>query len=148
MLGIPLFVLSRLTNRNFNGYKWKVYKFLTYCNMWVGGDAVDKVAMGRRIREARKRLGLTQEQLALKINISDSYLTLIELGKRNISMETLLALSNCLGMTTDYIIKGESADDDGVCEQWRGITSGRSEQEINSAFKIVLEYFKAIDDNK
>lgn len=106
---------------------------------------MDKSAIGARIREARKRMGWTLEQLATRLHISDSYLTLVELGKRNISMETLLALSNCLGLSADYLLKGENAEDV-VTMQWRGMTSGRSEQEINSAFKVVTEFFKAIDD--
>lgn len=110
---------------------------------------MDKAAMGGRIREARKRMGLTQEQLALRLHISDSYLTLIELGKRNISMETLLALSECLGLSADYLLNGtDNSSTDVVTMQWKGITLGRSELEINAAFHVVTEFFKAIDELK
>lgn len=107
---------------------------------------MDKVSMGERIRKARKSMGLTQEQLALRLHISDSYLTLIELGKRNISMETLCALSECLGLSADYLIRGDADSADISAMQWKGITAGRSEKETSAAFGMVREFFKALDD--
>ena len=110
-------------------------------------STVDKKAMGVRIRDARKNLGLTQERLAEKLNIVSSYLTLIEQGNRNVSTETLVALSKNLGLSTDYLLKGDIADGHDISTlQWQSLTAGRTEQEINSALKVVLEFFKAIDD--
>lgn len=109
---------------------------------------MDKVAMGERIRHARKSMGLTQEQLALRLHISDSYMTLVELGKRNISMETLWNLSETLGLSADYLLKGNADHQDISAMQWKGLTTGRSEAEMNAALHMVKEFFKALDDCK
>ena len=39
----------------------------------MGDDLVDKLTMGDRIRDSRKRLGLTQDQLSEKLDITVAY---------------------------------------------------------------------------
>lgn len=41
--------------------------------------------LGRRIRVQRKRIGLTQEQLALAAEVDRSYFGAVERGERNIT---------------------------------------------------------------
>lgn len=45
--------------------------------------------IGKRIRERRKALELSQEKLALKAEIDRTYLAGVEQGKRNISIKNL-----------------------------------------------------------
>ena len=49
-----------------------------------------------RIREARKRAGLTQEQLAAKAGITQSHLSRLELGKYVPTLATLERLARAL----------------------------------------------------
>lgn len=51
---------------------------------------------GKKIRELRKRQGLTQEKLAELARIDYSYLNLIEAGKRNPSLKRIAKLSRVL----------------------------------------------------
>ena len=46
-------------------------------------------AVGRRIKELRNELGLSQEKLALKAELDRTYLAGVENGKRNISVKNL-----------------------------------------------------------
>ncbi len=48
------------------------------------------------IKLARTEQGLTQRELALKAGISVSYLSLIERGKRNPNISTLIKIANAL----------------------------------------------------
>lgn len=64
---------------------------------------MDYRLIGRRIREERKKLGLTQDALARKVGISVNFLSLIENG-RNMSMETLAKLANAFGVSIDYLL--------------------------------------------
>lgn len=48
------------------------------------------------IRERRIALGLTQDELAEKANISVPFVSDIERGKRNISMQTFYAIAQAL----------------------------------------------------
>lgn len=52
--------------------------------------------VGARIRCLRKKIGLSQEKLALKAGIDRTYLAGIELGKRNATIMSLEKIVNAL----------------------------------------------------
>lgn len=62
---------------------------------------MDYQLLGRNIRAARKKKGLTQEQLAEAANISVSFLGHIERGTRVLSVETLVRLADALMCSID-----------------------------------------------
>lgn len=55
--------------------------------------------LGKRIRERRKEIGVSQEDLALLADIDRSYVSGIERGGRNVSFSILCKL--CLAMRCD-----------------------------------------------
>jgi predicted transcriptional regulator/transcriptional regulator with XRE-family HTH domain len=57
-----------------------------------------RVPIGLKIKKQRKELGMTQAQLAEKVDISPSYLNLIENNKRPIAGKLLQRISQELGM--------------------------------------------------
>ena len=66
---------------------------------------MDYKLMGQRIREHRKKKGLTQEQLAELIDISPSFMGHIERGSRCASLPTLVRLCWALGVTADELLQ-------------------------------------------
>ena len=48
-----------------------------------------KLKIGQRIRTLRKELNLSQEALALKSEVDRTYMTDVENGRRNVSVEIL-----------------------------------------------------------
>lgn len=64
-----------------------------------------------RIAEERKKLGLSQEELANKLKISQKSISKYECGVRRPSYETLLAMSSLFGVTTDYLLGNDSVSD-------------------------------------
>jgi transcriptional regulator with XRE-family HTH domain len=48
-----------------------------------------KLKVGQRIRVLRKELGLSQEALAYKSEVDRTYMTDVENGRRNVSIEIL-----------------------------------------------------------
>jgi transcriptional regulator with XRE-family HTH domain len=68
------------------------------------------VAMyGERIREQRKRLGLTMKQLGEKINAAESTVSGYESETRKPDIDTLKKLAKLFGVSTDYLL-GETDD--------------------------------------
>jgi transcriptional regulator with XRE-family HTH domain len=65
--------------------------------------------VGDRIRMRRTDLKWTQDQLATQAGISKGFLSDVERGLRNVSSEFLLKLAEALGVTTDFLMKGETA---------------------------------------
>jgi transcriptional regulator with XRE-family HTH domain len=55
-----------------------------------------KELIGKRIQELRKTRGLSQEKIAEKADISSTYLSRIECGRENPSLDMLMKLSNAL----------------------------------------------------
>lgn len=55
--------------------------------------------VGKRIKELRNNLGLSQEKLALKAGIDRTYLAGIENGKRNATLISLEKIVNALEVT-------------------------------------------------
>jgi len=55
-----------------------------------------KHKVGQRIRELRKQLDLSQEGLAYKAEVDRTYVTDIENGRRNVSLEILERLIRAL----------------------------------------------------
>lgn len=66
----------------------------------------DPVAMGRRLRTARKAQMLTQGETAARSGISLSFYGHIERGTRLLSVETLARLCLTLDLDAHYLIFG------------------------------------------
>ena len=61
---------------------------------------------GYRIKTLREQHRETMYQAATALNISESHYKKIELGTRSLSFDTLLAISEKYGVTTDFLLKG------------------------------------------
>lgn len=59
--------------------------------------------LGKRIKAERQKRGITQQQLAEKIDISTNFMSLIENG-RNMSVDTLVKIANVFGVSVDYLL--------------------------------------------
>lgn len=60
--------------------------------------------VGNKIRERRNFLKVTQENLANDINVSASFISDIENGRRKMSLETMIKISNALKTSLDYFV--------------------------------------------
>lgn len=67
---------------------------------------IDNKAVGRRLRLRRDALGITRDKLAEAIDVTPKFVQDIEYGNKGMPTETLARLSEVLGLTTDYILKG------------------------------------------
>ena len=70
--------------------------------------------MGERIIQCRKSLGLTQEQLAEKADLTTQAISLFESGKRAMRPDSLLKLATALNCSTDYLLTGTIVDKDKI----------------------------------
>ena len=67
---------------------------------------IDNKDVGRRIRIKRDNINMTRDKLAEAIDVTPKFIQDIEYGNKGMSTETLVRLSEALGLTTDYILKG------------------------------------------
>ncbi len=69
-----------------------------------------RLPLGRRIRTLRKRRGVTQAALARLIDISASYLNLLEHNQRSITPSILVRLAKALDVNVNEIVEDETAE--------------------------------------
>ena len=62
--------------------------------------------VGKRLKELRLRLGMTQKQLASLSNITTASLSRYENGVRRIRSDKLAALAQTLDVSVDYLLVG------------------------------------------
>ena len=61
--------------------------------------------LGEKLRQRRELLGLLQSQLATLSGVSTRTIQLVEQGKGNPSLDTLLQLADPLGLRLDFVLK-------------------------------------------
>ena len=71
-------------------------------------DKIDYKEMGKRIKQKRKELNLTQEKLSEILEISPTYISEIERGTGISSLATITKIANILNLDLDYLILGIS----------------------------------------
>ncbi len=69
---------------------------------------VDKKAVGQRIREERKKLNLSREELAELLGLSDYYIGQLERGERQMSLPVLVNITRSLHVSLDYLVLGNT----------------------------------------
>lgn len=70
----------------------------------------DAVACGKRIKEARHKLGMSQVELSERLSISTKYYSRIETGYQAPSLELMLLISKTLDESLDILIFGTNSD--------------------------------------
>lgn len=51
---------------------------------------------GRRVKKIRQEIGISQEELAFRANLHRTYISSIEMGKRNVSLVNIEKLAKSL----------------------------------------------------
>jgi len=72
-----------------------------------GVEFMDYISIGRKIANGRNLKGLTQEELAEKINSNAGYISNIETGKKKPSLRMLINIVNILDISLDYLVMNE-----------------------------------------
>lgn len=62
--------------------------------------------IGGRINARRRELGLTQEVLSERMEVSVQMISNLELGKKAIRPENLIKLCDALNVSADYVLRG------------------------------------------
>ncbi|MFW2374530.1 MAG: helix-turn-helix domain-containing protein [Gammaproteobacteria bacterium] len=100
--------------------------------------------LGKKIKENRKKQGLTLEKLAIQANISKSYLWELEnRDSTSPSAEKLTAIADALGVTANFLLDNdertpkEKEIDDAFFRGYQKLESNDKEQ-----LRKILEAFK------
>jgi transcriptional regulator with XRE-family HTH domain len=64
-----------------------------------------KKQLGQKIKDLRLRAGYSQEELAGKANLHRTYMSDIERGERNVSVENIKKIADALGVDPSELLK-------------------------------------------
>ncbi len=67
------------------------------------------VALGHVVRETRRERWLTQEELAVRVEVHETYISLIELGRRNPTVGTLRKIGDALQVPASELMREAEA---------------------------------------
>lgn len=87
--------------------------------------------VGKRIMDRRKKLGLTQEALAERSDLTTQFVSYAESGKRGSRPENLVKIASALGTSIDYLLTGDIIDKD------KQLLSDKMERLSDDEFKLV-----------
>jgi len=98
----------------------------------------DRVQLGRRLREAREYVGLSQEEVAFALSISRPAIGHIEAGARKVEAFELNKLSELYGRTVDYLLTGSTPAEDTHVAFLARATKGLSEGDLDELARFAL----------
>lgn len=97
-----------------------------------------KLLLGARIKELRKRAGLSQDQLAEIVRIEAKYLSRIEVGKRNPSLDTLENIADALNVEMKDLFDFMHLDPGEITpESIETIMAGASKEETKLIYRLI-----------
>lgn len=109
---------------------------------------MEQQSLGKRIREERLKLNLTQERLAEDVKLSAAYIGQVERGERSLTLDNLIAVAKRLGVTIDYLLSDSVvSENDGEYKLWSQLMSGRTTSQKALAINMVKLMFGYIDND-
>jgi transcriptional regulator with XRE-family HTH domain len=99
----------------------------------------ERKRLGRRLQRLRRGRGWTQEQLAERIDINPKYLSSVERGEENPTLDLLLRLAEGLQVELpelfQYAHEGESRER--LRQQVEGLIAHLSEEELRRVVRVL-----------
>lgn len=98
-------------------------------------------SIGKRIKEVRQQNKLSIEQIAKMLNISSSFVALIESGKRRMGLDTLIKFSKLFNISLDYLIFGDKRQDIVNKKDISTLMSDLREEEADMLYSFIQKLF-------
>ena len=97
-----------------------------------------KILLGARIKELRKRAGMSQEQLAEKIDVDPKHLSRIEVGRGYPSLDALENIAHVLNVEMKCLFEFQHLDSaDSVAVAVESLLESATENEKRTFLKLL-----------
>lgn len=107
---------------------------------------MEKEEIGKKIRILRKTRGLTQQQLADRLNVKRATISNYEIGRRSPHIKELEEISEVLGVNLEYFGFGGSAAVDLVARARVLFESDLPAEEKAKAYKEIMRLYLKIEE--
>lgn len=107
---------------------------------------MEKEEIGKKIKILRKTRGLTQQQLAERLNVKRSTISNYEIGRRSPHIKELEEISEVLGVNLEYFGFGGSAAVDLVARAKVLFESDAPAEEKAKAYKEIMKLYLDMEE--
>ena len=111
------------------------------------GRNIDTVGVGKRLKFEREKLGITQEEMAERLGVSDRQYRRYESGTSQMRSEALFKLNN-MGVPLDYLCKGQVALDWWVEQSFKIMPDDMLEVKVQQLMDIAKRHEADGDQNE
>ncbi len=112
--------------------------YLSSMKVIIGGTMETKKLIGTRLKELRRSKGLSQEQLAEKADINSKYLSRMECGTENPTLDMLIKLANALDVEMWEIFDfGHVLSRKELKETFQSLAKSTDEHALRLALKVI-----------
>ena len=111
-------------------------------------DIEKQKQIGERIRKFREAQGMTQEELAEKSGVSLPRISLLELGKTGMYLDTFIRITEALQVSSDALLRPDT--DQGRIEnvvEYSKILESCTPNEASAVIKITQDLLSAMRSN-
>ena len=107
---------------------------------------LDKIAIGKKLKEARLKKGYTQQALVKKAGIGNMYLSEIERGLKMPSLSSFVKIIVALDISADYILRDEvSTGQEYIYDELTQKLNGLTPKQRKCASEILDAYLRSLD---
>ena len=101
--------------------------------------------MGARVREARVKMNLSQTDLAELAQLHPTYISQIENGKANMSIDVFMRLTEALQISADWLLRAEVPSVNTIQNvEINKLLADCSESEVRYIIKLIRELKAAL----
>ncbi len=105
---------------------------------------LNHIFIGKMIKKFRMRNNLTQERLAEQVDLSVTYMCMIETGRKHISLNKIAQIADVLNITVDKLLYEHlSSNTSDYITNFIEITSDCSDYE----FKVLLDTISSLKES-
>lgn len=108
----------------------------------------DLSKVGNRIKQARKSRGISQVELAGKLDISVSHLSNIENGKSTVGLDIFIDIIDALNISADWLLDNENDSSKRISEQAMQLFADCTESEIQTLLNVAREVKNSLRNQK
>ncbi len=100
-----------------------------------------KIILGKRIRNYRRSLNMSQEQLAEKASCHHTYIGQVERGEKNVTIEVVEKIAQALNVEISQLFEKIFSDKETISYPLLSyeLFSGKSIKEQEKLYKLLLE---------
>ncbi len=108
-------------------------------------ERMDYYQIGQRIRRCRNAKGLSQEQLAERVWISQTHMSHIETGNTRLSLPVLVDIARVLEVSTDDLLSDRAIEAGAACHEINEVIGSCTPKQLRILSDILKASKMALD---